>query len=378
MDTTDPEIIFDIYGVCNHCHAYDVNIRDRVLGGEAGARHLESKVAEIKAAGRGKKYDCIIGVSGGVDSTFVAYKTKQLGLRPLAVHLDNGWNSELAVSNIHEALTRLKIDLHTHVIDWEEFKDLQLAFLRASTPDSEIPSDHAIVALMRLTAERFGVRYVISGCNARTESHLPRSWSQGHGDWKYIQSIHRRFGQGPLKTYPKMTFLDLLRWGRSQEWIDILNYVDYVKTDALVFLERELGWRNYGGKHFESLYTRFYQGHILPKKFGFDKRKTHLSSLICSGEISREDALRQLQGEPYSVALQNEDREYAISKFGLTVAEFDAIIAAPPKSFSDFPSYAKWYGTWWFRAIQRTNRAMKSGMGYLTRSAKKAATVGRH
>lgn len=364
MDTSDSNIVFDGSGVCNHCHDYDSNIRHRVFSGDAGRRALAEKVEEIKNAGRNKKYDCIIGVSGGVDSTFVAYQTKQLGLRPLAVHLDNGWNSELAVNNIHEALKRLQIDLHTHVIDWEEFKDLQLAFLRASTPDSEIPSDHAIFALMRQMADKIGVRYIISGFNARTESHLPRSWSQGHGDWKYIKSIQRRFGRSPLKTYPRMTFINQLRWGRTQEWLDILNYVDYVKTDALVVLERDLGWRNYGGKHFESLYTRFYQGYILPKKFGFDKRKTHLSSLVCSGELTREQALHQLREEPYSVALQNEDREYVIGKFGLTEGEFDVILAAPPASFWDFPSYAKWYDTWWFHALQRTNRAAKRALSF--------------
>lgn len=371
MDTTDPEIVFDVQGVCNHCHDYDSNNSHRVLTGEVGRKFLEGKVEEMQAAGRGKKYDCIIGVSGGVDSTFVAHKTKQLGLRPLAVHLDNGWNSELAVHNIHEALNRLNIDLHTHVIDWEEFKDLQMAFLRASTPDSEIPSDHAIVALMRQTAEKMGVRYVISGCNMRTESHLPRSWSQGHSDWKYIRSIHRQFGGVPLKTYPRMTFLSLLRWGRSQEWVDILNYIDYVKSDALIVLERELGWRNYGGKHFESIYTRFYQGYILPKKFGFDKRKTHLSSLICSGEITREVALRELEKEPYPVALQNEDREYVISKFGLTEADFEAIMSAPPRSFWDFPSYAKWYKSPSFAML----RSVKRGLGRLTGRSPAAASV---
>jgi N-acetyl sugar amidotransferase len=281
-------------------------------------------------------------VSGGVDSTYVAWLAKQLGLRPLAVHLDNGWDSELAVSNIHEALKRLQIDLHTHVIDWEEFKDLQLAFLRASTPDSEIPSDHAIFALMHETADREGVNYIISGLNRRTESHLPPAWSQGHWDWRYIHSIHRRFGRRPLKTFPRMPFLRLRRWRRQHTWIDILNYVDYVKADAVALLEQQLGWRNYGGKHFESIYTRFYQGYILPRKFGFDKRKMHLSSLICAGEITRDEALRQLEAEPYPIALQLEDRAYVIEKFGLTAAEFEELMQRPPRAFTDYPSYARY------------------------------------
>lgn len=358
MDTTDPEIRFDAQGVCHHCLAYDEGLRTQVFSGEEGRRRVGEIVARINRDGAGKRYDCVIGVSGGVDSTFVAYQVKALGLRPLAVHLDNGWDSELAVSNIHETLTRLHIDLHTHVIDWEEFKELQLAFLRASTPDSEIPSDHAIFASMHHLADRVGVRYIISGVNWRTERHLPRAWSQGHNDWRYIRAVHRRFGQGSLKTYPRMPLWDLLRWRRSHEWIDILNYLDYVKKDAVVLLERELGWRNYGGKHYESIYTRFYQGYILPKKFGFDKRKAHLSSLICAGEIDRADALRQLEQEPYPLRLQAEDRAYVIEKLGLTEAEFDTLMAQPPRSFDEFPSYEKFYRTPFYRAARSLYRRL--------------------
>jgi N-acetyl sugar amidotransferase len=358
MDTTDPEIRFDALGVCQHCTAYDEGVRRHVPTGAEARRQLDALVARIKRDGAGKSYDCVIGVSGGVDSTFVAHQVKALGLRPLAVHLDNGWDSELAVSNIHEALTRLKIDLHTHVIDWEEFKDLQLAFLRASTPDSEIPSDHAIFALMHHTADRIGVKHIISGLNRRTESHLPRAWSQGHNDWRYIRAVHRQFGRRRLKTFPHMSLWNLLRWRRRHEWTDILNYVDYVKRDAVALLERELGWRNYGGKHYESIYTRFYQGYILPKKFGFDKRKTHLSSLICAGEITREEALRQLAGEPYPVALQAEDRAYVIEKFGLTPSEFDALMRQPPRSFEDFPSYEKLYRSAPYRAARSLYRRL--------------------
>lgn len=357
MDNTDPEITFDSVGVCNHCHSYEANIRRYVRSGEAGRQFLVRKVAEIKAAGQGKLYDCIIGVSGGVDSTFVAYRVKQLGLRPLAVHLDNGWNSELAVHNIHEVLNRLQIDLHTHVIDWQEFKQLQLAFLRASTPDSEIPSDHAIFALMRKMADAVKVRYIISGINRRTESHLPGSWSQGHLDWRYIRSIHRQFGRGPLKTYPHLNLVQLSISIKRHEWFDILNFVDYVKKDALKLLQAELGWRDYGGKHFESIYTRFYQGYILPKKFGFDKRKCHLSSLICAGEITRADALKRLEEEPYPLALQKEDLAYVCDKFSLTLAEFDALMALPPRSFWDFPSNARILRSPWFRSVQTIKRA---------------------
>lgn len=341
MDTSDPDIRFDADGVCHHCHEYDRLVRERLLTGAARDVALEGIVAQIKADGAGKPYDCVIGVSGGVDSSYVAYLVKQFGLRPLALHLDNGWNSELAVSNISNQLKILGIDLQTHVIDWEEFKDIQLAMLRASTPDSEIPTDHAISALMFQTAERIGVRHIVTGCNVRTETHLPPAWSRGHGDWVYIRSVHRRFGTRPIRTFPHLTYLQIRRLNRKQVVTDLLDYVDYVKKDAKAMLIRELGWRDYGGKHFESIYTRFYQGYILPKKFGFDKRRSHLSSLICSGEITRAIALENLKQEPYPVELQREDRAYAAKKFGLTDAELEAILRAPPKTFWDYPSYAK-------------------------------------
>jgi len=362
MDDTDPEIRFDADGVCNHCHDYDEAIRRFVHSGENGHRRLGDLVEVIRREGRSKPYDCIIGVSGGVDSTFVAFKVKELGLRPLAVHLDNGWDSELAVSNIHEALKRLDIDLHTHVIDWEEFKDLQLAFLRASTPDSEIPSDHAIVSLMHHMADRVSVAYILSGVNRRTESHLPRAWSQGHMDWRYIRTVHRRFGHRELRTFPHLTHFQLTRTMRTHVWIDVLNYIDYRKKDAIPLLERELGWRNYGGKHFESIYTRFYQGHILPAKFGYDKRKTHLSSLVCSGEMSRSAALEELSSAPYPIEMQREDMAYVLDKFGLSRDEFDEIMALPPRSFWDYPSYAKFYRGSFYLGIRRIYRLLRAGI----------------
>ena len=341
MDTSDPDIRFDAEGMCHHCHDYDRLVRERLLTGTTRDVALERIVAQIKADGAGKPYDCIIGISGGVDSSYVAYLVKQFGLRPLAVHLDNGWDSELAVSNISNQLRILGIDLQTHVIEWEEFKDIQLAMLRASTPDSEIPTDHAIGALMRQTAERIDVRHIITGCNVRTETHLPPAWSQGHGDWFYIRSVHRRFGTRAIRTFPHLTYLQIRRMARKLVVTDVLDYVDYVKKDAKALLIRKLGWRDYGGKHFESIYTRFYQGYILPVKFGFDKRRSHLSSLICSGEITRSAALEELQKEPYPVELQREDRAYAVKKFNLTDAEFESILRAPPKSFWDYPSYRK-------------------------------------
>jgi N-acetyl sugar amidotransferase len=306
-----------------------------VLKGEAGLRYLEKLVEQIKREGQGKPYDCLMGVSGGVDSTYVAYTAKtKFGLRPLAVHMDNGWDSELAVKNIEETLKRLGIDLYTNVLNWEEFKDLQLAFLKASTPDSEIPSDHAIWAVIGDMAEKLKVRYILSGFNVRTETHLPRAWSQGHFDWKYIQSVHRQFGKGKLKTFPHQGLFTYYRRLLTLRRVDILNYLDYNKPEAMQLLERELGWKYYGGKHHESIYTRFYQGYILPTKFGYDKRRSHLSSQICSGEITREAALLELQKPTYAPAMQEEDREYVAKKLGVSDSEFDAIMKLPQKFLS--------------------------------------------
>jgi N-acetyl sugar amidotransferase len=338
MDTTDPNIVFDENGVCDHCHAYDQNTAIGLFSGDEGKRKSEEIVRKVKEAGKNKEYDCIIGVSGGVDSSFVAYKVKELGLRPLAVHLDNGWDSELAVKNIERLLNHLKIPLYTHVIDWEELKDLQISFLRASTPDSEIPSDHAIFALMIKMAKKYKVP-VITGMNMKTESHVPRAWSQGHLDWRYIKSVHKRFGKFKLKTFPHFHIWTFFLYFWSGNWIHLLNYLDYKKEAAKKFLIDELGWKDYGWKHHESIYTRFYQGYILPKKYGYDKRKTHLSSLICAGEISRESALEELKNEPYPIEMQSQDKEYVIKKFDLTAKKFENIMNQPHKSYNDYPNY---------------------------------------
>jgi N-acetyl sugar amidotransferase len=341
MDTSDPEITFDENGECNHCHTYDRLVREHIVDGDAGRERLEKLVSDIKRAGQGKQYDCLIGVSGGVDSTYVAYLVKKLGLRPLAIHLDNGWDSELAVKNIEETLKRLGIDLYTEVLDWEEFKDLQAAFLKASTPDSEIPTDHAIVAILGNMAAKLGIKYILIGNNVRTETHLPRAWSQGHFDWKYIRELHKRFGTRPLKTFPHFGFFTYYLRMLTQKRIAILDYVNYTKKEALRVLQEELGWRYYGGKHYESIYTRFYQGYILPEKFGFDKRRCHLSSLICSGEMTREQALAELSIPTYSPSMQEEDREYVAKKLGFSDEAFAAIMTAPKKSYWDYPSYGQ-------------------------------------
>jgi N-acetyl sugar amidotransferase len=341
MDTTDPGITFDASGVCNHCRRYDELVATRVFTHRTEA--LQKLVGAIKSDGRGKRYDCVIGVSGGVDSTYVAYLVKQLGLRPLAVLLDNGWDHELAVANIEKVLKRLGIDLYTHVIDWLEFRDLQLSFLKASTPDGEIPTDHAIFALLYQVAAREGVRWILPGTNVATEGILPQAWSYGYFDWKYVAGIQQRFGTRRLSTYPHMGLARLGYYAgvRRIRMVSLLNYVEYDKGNVMAILQRDLGWTSYGDKHHESIYTRFFQAYILPHKFNIDKRKAHFSSLICSGQMVRQRALESMQQAPYPAEQAAADREYAIKKFGITEAEFERIMALPLRTYRDYPNTAE-------------------------------------
>ncbi|HEX6860406.1 MAG TPA: N-acetyl sugar amidotransferase [Caulobacteraceae bacterium] len=361
MDTSDPQIVFDDEGVCDHCHRHAEVLATAVFSGEEGQRRLQPILDRIKREGRGKPYDCVIGVSGGVDSTYTAWLAKELGLRPLAVHLDNGWNSEIAVRNISNTIQRLGIDLYTHVIDWEEFRDIQRAFLLASVADVEVPSDHAINSCLMQMAAKHGLNTVISGANPRTESHLPAAWSRGHWDYGYIHDVHRKFGTGRTKTYPHMSFADYLSWRQcSLPMLDILSYVEFSREKALELIERELGWRDYGGKHHESIFTRWYQGCYLPRKFGYDKRRSHLSSLISCGQLTREAALAELQPPPYDERLQDEDTNFVAKKLGFTRAELDAIMQAPPARFEDFHSYDKVFDSGPFKALRAVRRAVRN------------------
>lgn len=340
MDTTDPDIVFDERGVCHHCREL-TELRRRSTAALGDPEALGGIVARIRAEGRGKKYDCIVGLSGGVDSTYAAYKAREVGLRPLAVHFDNGWDSELAVKNIENIVKRLDIDLYTYVMDWEEFKDLQLAFLRASVPDGEIPSDHGIAATLLKAACDHGVGYVVTGSNANTEGILPIRYSYGALDWRYIRSVHRLYGRRPLETFPHYGLLRRCYYVfvRRLRMVPILDYLPYDKAEAMKVIERDLGWRYYGGKHYESIYTRFYQAYVLPRKFNVDKRRAHFSTLIVSGQMSREEALRELEKDPYPADLLEEDRDYVVKKLGLTEAAFDEIMRQPVRSFLAYPSY---------------------------------------
>ena len=342
---SDPDITFDSEGVCNYYAEFTEKLKIRVPERHIAEKQLAAMVDDIKASGKGKKYDCVIGLSGGVDSSYTAMLVKRLGLRPIAVHMDNGWNSELAVKNIENIVEKLDIDLYTEVLDWESFKKLQLAFLRASTPDGEIPSDHAIVATMYSVASKFGIKYIISGMNFRNEGMLPPSWARGYLDWKYIRSVNKQFGGIKLKNYPHLNFFKFIYMNtlKGIKNISLINYIDFKKEEAVVEIEKELGWKNYGGKHHESIYTRFYQSYILPNKFGIDKRRAHYSCLIMSSnELSREQALEKLK-EPAADPKQMEiDRTYLLKKLDITSDEFDSIMNSPVKTIYDYPNNHKW------------------------------------
>jgi len=333
----DPQLVVSEDGVCHHCLRYDALITVRVVRGEEGRALLRSRVEGIKRQGEGKPYDCLIGVSGGTDSTYVAYLVKSLGLRPLAVHFDNGWDSELAVANIRQVLEKLDIELESYVVDWPQFKDLQLAFLLASTPDGEIPSDHAIQATMWKTALAIGTRTIVSGMNFATESSSVPNWAYGHSDWRYIKDVHKRFGTIPIPSYPHYSLAYLAYANaRGVRTLSILNYVDYQKSEAQEVITSELGWRDYGGKHHESVYTRFFQGVVLPQKFGIDKRYGHYSDLINAGQLTRDEAMDLLKEPTYDPSLQDADRVYVLKKLGLSESQYEEIMDLPVRSYREF------------------------------------------
>lgn len=332
MDTSDPAIVFDADGVCNHCHGYDERARRELFSDDVRDAKLRALVTEIKSAGAKREYDCIIGVSGGVDSTVVACKVRDLGLRALAVHVDNGWNSELAVNNIELTLKKLGIDLHTVVLDWDEFRELQLAFLRSSVANIEIPTDHTLPSVLFRTASETGVKYILGGGNVVTEAIMPTAWMHDSRDFSVIKAIHKRFGTVPLKSYPSSSLIRYAYYTlvKRIKYVPILNYFDYNKKEAKAYIQSELGWRDYGGKHYESVFTRFFQGYILPEKFKMDKRRAHFSSLICSGQMTRDEAVRDLQEAPYPPELLKADLELFLKKLRLSPDEFETIMAMPP------------------------------------------------
>lgn len=344
MDSfNDPDIKFDENGICNHCSQFDVAFNKFPKGSEKKLA-LESMIDKIKKNGLNKKYDCLLGVSGGVDSSYLAYLCKFYDLRPLIIHFDNGWNSELAANNIQHILSKLKFDFQTHVINWEEFKDLQLSYFKAGVVDLEFPTDHAIIASMFHIAKQHRIKYVLSGHNIVTEgTYLPKSWVHSKLDYINLKDIHSKYGKLKLNTYPYLSFLKKLYYNFivKFEYVQLLNYVDYNKEVIKKKLVEELSWRDYGGKHFESIFTRFYQGYILPNKFQIDKRRFHYSCLIQSKQITKEDAIQALKKPIYNPEMLITDKEFVLKKLDFTNESFENYMKSPIKKHSDFKTEDK-------------------------------------
>lgn len=325
----DPDISFDANGVCNYAHEYAAAEAANCLKGAEGEAKVASIVEMLKRKGRGRKYDCIIGVSGGIDSTYLALQAKKFGLRALCVHFDNGWNSELAVKNIENIVSRCGFELYTYVIDWDEFRDIQLAYFKAGVIDIEAVTDVGIFDALDMICSQFDVGFILDGRNTWTEHTLPPSWINKNPNNLY--NIHQKFGKIPLDRYPaKFRNGKYVRPKGSFTSIPLLNYMDYNKKLTKERIAAELGWRDYGGKHYESVFTRFYQGHILPVKFKVDKRKAHLSNLIFSGQITLEQAQAEIAQPIYPEGQLEIDRGFVLKKLGFSSADFDQYLNAPP------------------------------------------------
>jgi N-acetyl sugar amidotransferase len=331
-DTTIKDIKFDEMGVCNSCALHDVFEAEHPLN-EAGSIKLDKLISRIRKSGKNHTYDCIVGVSGGRDSTYLMYAAKKFGLRPLAVHVDNGWNNEIAVANIKTATEILGIDLHTIVLDWEEFKDLQRAFLKASVNDADANFDYVANSALFRTAAKEKIKYILNGHSFRTEGNNSKTWT--YIDPRYLKDIYRKFGSKKIKTLPIMSLFEFLYLVlvKGVKEIRLLEYIEYDKEKVDRLLESQLNWNYYGGHHHDNYYTHFFQSYYLPVKFNIDKRKNELSALIRSGQITRENALEELKF-PYPV--DKEIVKYAISKLDFTENEFDKIMNSPNKTFNDF------------------------------------------
>lgn len=343
MDTTDPEITFDEKGVCNHCLKFDNRLKKNWFPNDEGKKRLDKIVNQIKNDGKNKKYDCVIGLSGGVDSSYLAYILKKLypDLRILAIHVDGGWNSELAVHNIENIVKRLGIDLFTGVVSWKEMQDLQLAYFKSQLANQDVPQDHAFFATLYHVANTNGIKYFLSGGNLATESILPSSWGYNAMDATQLKAVHKKFGKKKLKEYQTVSFFKrkiYYPYFKKFKIIRLLDFLPYMKDEAKEIIKNELNWRDYGGKHHESKFTKFFQAYWLPAKFGFDKRKAHLSSLIVSGQITREEALNELKKPLYDKDELQEDKEFVSKKLGISLEEFEDIMLQENKTFLDYPS----------------------------------------
>lgn len=341
MDTSDPAITFDDQGVCNHCIKFDTVTRAYWHPGPEGARLWAEKMDEIRAAGKGREYDCIIGLSGGVDSSYLALKLKDWNLRPLVVHVDAGWNSELATANIESLVKYCGFDLHTVVIDWPEMRDLQLAYLKAGIANQDVPQDHAFFANLYKFAVQNGIKYILSGGNLATEAISADAWGGSAMDAISLKAIHKRFGRTKLRSYDTISFFQYyfaFPFLRGLRTVRPLNFMPYNKATAVEEL-KQIGWKTYGRKHGESRFTKLYQNYYLPERFGFDKRRMHYSSMIVSGQMTREEGLEKMAEPLYEEAELQSDIAYFCKKLGISRAEFDEYLRQPVRGYEDFPNW---------------------------------------
>lgn len=342
MDTTDPDITFDENGCCNHCTTAEQKLKQGWFPDEKGAQTLKAIANEIKANKGDNEYDSIIGVSGGIDSSFLLHLAKvEMKLNPLVVHVDAGWNSQIAVNNIEKMVKKLELDLYTYVVDWNEMRELQVAYLKSSLANQDVPQDHAFFAKLYQFADENKISYTITGSNLTSESILPASWGYDATDSIQIKAIFKRFGRGKLKTYPLMSWWqNKIYWPyvKKMKVVRPLNYIDYNKNSAIEFLQKNYDWQYYGGKHHESKWTKFFQAYYLPEKFGFDKRKAHLSSMIVANQVARIDALTELAKPLYDQRELKEDMTFVEKKLALKEGELKGLMNLPNKEYTDYPN----------------------------------------
>ena len=343
-----PNTTFDANGYCNYCNTF-IEHNTHIIKKDPALQQQEllAFIEKVKRNGKGKQYDCIVGVSGGVDSSWVLVQVKKLGLRPLAVHMDNGWNSELAQNNIENLVRGLGVDLYTHVIDWEEYRALMQAFFDADVIDVELLYDNAMLGVIYTQAAKQKLRYILTGANKATEGiPLPPAWSWNKFDKRNIIALGKEFGNTRLKTFPALgsTEWAWYHYIKLIQFCPFLDYLPYNKFEALEVLQRDFNYKPYPYKHYESIFTRFYQGYILPKKFGVDKRIIHLSTLVAAGQMTREEALQGLEGIPYpSQQALEDDIEYFLKKMNWTQAMLDDYLKRPERKHDEFPSEKKKY-----------------------------------
>ncbi|MGB6055998.1 MAG: N-acetyl sugar amidotransferase [Burkholderiaceae bacterium] len=341
MDTSDPRITFDADGVCDHCTGFKTDVLPNWHTGAVGERMFQEIAEKIKIEGKGKPFDCILGMSGGLDSSYLLHlAVVKFGLRPLVFHVDGGWNSDIAVSNIQALVDGLGLDLYTEVINWEEMKDLQLAFFKSGVPHLDVPQDHAFVATLYHFANKHKIKYILNGGNIATECvRNPLDWLYHGTDLRQIKDIHARFGKRKLDTFPFSGILFhkfYLRYFKGVRVVKPLDFLPYSKKLAIDTLVTNYGWRAYPQKHFESRFTRFFEGYWLPTRFGFDTRKVQFSSLILTKQMTRADALAELQNPAYNLEAIEEDFEYIATKLDISREELRAYLEEPKKSYKDY------------------------------------------